>query len=65
MLYLVLEVGWHNKILYSWKLNEVTGKDGYPLAGIGDIFDVFHRAKWFCTLDLKIGYWQVEDSPPD
>ncbi len=29
------------------------------------MFDVFHGAKWFYTLDLKSGFWQVEVSPPD
>ncbi len=47
------------------KLNEVTRKDSYPLPRINDIFDVFHGVKWFCTLDLKSGYWQVEVSCPD
>ncbi len=45
------------------KLNEVTRKS-YPLPRI-ETFDVFHRDKWFCTQDLKSGYWQVEVSSPD
>ncbi len=48
-----------------WKLNEVTRKDSYLLPKIDDIFDVFHGAEWFCTLDLKSGYWQVEVSLSD
>ncbi len=48
-----------------WKLNKVTRKDSNPLPCIDDIFDVFHGAKWFCTLDLKSRYWQVEVSPLD
>ncbi len=47
------------------KLNEVTRKDSYPLPRIDGIFDVFHGAKWFYTLDLKSGSWQVEVSPLD
>ncbi len=46
------------------KLNEVTRKDRYPLPRINNIFNVFHRAKWFCTLDLKSGYWQVDVGSP-
>ncbi len=44
------------------KLNEVIRKDSYPLPRIDDIFDVIHGAKWFCTLDLKSGYWQVRSA---
>ncbi len=43
-----------------WKLNEIRRKDSYPLPHIDDIFDVFHG--WFCPLDLKNGFWQVEVS---
>ncbi len=52
-LHLVSEVGFANTPIGHRKLNEVTRKDSYPLPRIDDIFDVFHRAKWFCTLDLK------------
>ena len=42
------------------KLNNRTIKDGYALLRIDDILDCVHGAKWFSTLDLKSGYWQVE-----
>ena len=42
------------------KLNNRTIKDGYALPRIDDTLDCPHSAKWFSTLDLKSGYWQVE-----
>lgn len=42
------------------KLNEITVKDAYQLPHISDIFDVLGGAKWFSTLDLASGYWQLE-----
>lgn len=41
------------------KVNKVTEKDVYPLPVIDDILDSFQGAKWFSTLDLASGYWQV------
>ena len=42
------------------KLNDVTIKDSYPLPHIDDSIKALSGAKWFSTLDLKSGYWQVE-----
>lgn len=42
------------------KLNDVTKKDSYPLPRIDDTLDILSGAKWFSTLDLQSGYWQVE-----
>eukprot|EP00731_Ephydatia_muelleri_P006029 Em0003g277a len=47
------------------KLNAVTTKDAYPLSCIDDTLDTLCGSKWFSTLDLLSGYWQVEMSPED
>ncbi|GFT14956.1 hypothetical protein TNCV_1484141 [Trichonephila clavipes] len=47
------------------KLNDVTKKDSYPLPRIDDTLDTLSSHKWFSTLDLKSGYWQVEIHPED
>ncbi|KAL3862869.1 hypothetical protein ACJMK2_008815 [Sinanodonta woodiana] len=47
------------------RLNDVTLKDNYPLPRIDDTFDALRGSKWFSTLDLASGYWQVEVHPND
>jgi hypothetical protein len=39
-------------------LNKVTIKDAYPLPRIDDSLNQMSGAKWFCVLDLCLGYWQ-------
>ena len=47
------------------KLNSITKKDAHPLFRIEDIFDTFSGSKCFSTLDLAMGYHQVEVHPDD
>ena len=47
------------------KLNSVTKKDAHPLPRVGDIFDTLAGSKFFTTLDLEMGYHQVEFHPDD
>ena len=49
------------------KVNDVSEKDAYPLPRIEDNLDSLKlkRAKWFSTLDLASGYWQVEMEEED
>ena len=45
------------------QLNTLTVKDSYPLPRIDTCFDALGGAKFFSTLDLRQGYWQVENDP--
>ena len=41
------------------KLNAVTKKDTHPLPRIDDLLDQLGKARYFSTLDLAAGYWQI------
>ena len=45
------------------RLNLATVKDAYPLPWIDDTLDMLAGKRWFSTLDLTSGYWQVSLSP--
>lgn len=47
------------------RLNEATKKDSYPLPRIDLILEALGESRWFSTLDLQSGYWQVEMAPED
>ena len=42
------------------RLNAITTKDVYPLPRVDDILDTLAECKYFSSLDLASGYWQVE-----
>ena len=45
------------------RLNSITKKDVYPLPRIEDILITLGKAKYFSTLDLAAGYWQIKLDP--
>lgn len=47
------------------KLNDKTKKDSYLLPRIDDTLTTLSGSRWFSTLDLKSGYWQVGIHPDD
>ncbi|GFT71205.1 hypothetical protein TNCV_3002051 [Trichonephila clavipes] len=47
------------------KLNSVTKKDVYPLPRIDDTLDCLKGAKFFSSMDLRSGYWQIEIDEAD
>jgi hypothetical protein len=47
------------------KLNDLTRKDAYPIPRIDDTLDMLSGAKYFSTLDLASGYWQVPVAEED
>ena len=50
-------------------LNAITIRDKFPLPRVQDLIDRLAGAKYFSSLDLRSGYWQVKmdyakDQPP-
>jgi hypothetical protein len=46
-------------------LNEITVTDAYPMPRIDNLLDSFRCAKYFTSLDLLSGYWQIEMEEKD
>ncbi|GBC30198.2 uncharacterized protein LOC110064491 [Rhizophagus irregularis DAOM 181602=DAOM 197198] len=47
------------------KINQMTITDAYLLPRIDDLLEKFRVAKWFTTIDLASGYWQIEMKEED
>ncbi len=47
------------------KLNDVTHKDAYPLLRIDDILEALQGEKYFCSIHLASGYWQIKVAEKD
>ena len=45
------------------ELNRVTRKDTFPLPRVDDPLDQVGQSKYFTTLDLASGYWQIQVAP--
>ncbi|UYV62666.1 hypothetical protein LAZ67_2001456 [Cordylochernes scorpioides] len=45
------------------RLNEITLDDRQPLPHIQDMFDRLHGSRFFSTLDVAWGFWQIEMDP--
>ena len=41
------------------RVNAVSRKDAFPIPDIQDALDSLRGARWFATLDLLSGYWQL------
>jgi len=45
------------------KLNAITKTSSYPIPLISELLDCFNGAKYFSSLDLASGYWQIKMHP--
>src|SRR3989440_2193439 len=47
------------------KVNDITKTDAHPLPRIDDLLEQFRTARYFSSMDLASGYWQVEMEEED
>ena len=47
------------------KVNDITKTDAHPLPRIDDLLKQFRTARYFSSMDLASGYWQVEMDEKD
>ena len=47
------------------KLNKKTKTDAYPLPRMDNLLEKFRISRWFTTMDLASGYWQIEMEEED
>ena len=46
-------------------LNDRTVKDAYPIPRVDDCLDALSGSKWYSSMDLNSGFWQVGMAPED
>lgn len=60
------EKGWWYPILCGLlEIKRTDTKDSYPFPRVDTTLNALSGLSWFCTLDLKSGYWQVEIDEQD
>ena len=47
------------------KINSITITDAHPIPRIDELLERYKTGKWFTSLDLASGYWQVEMESED
>lgn len=47
------------------QLNDVTINDAYPLPRVDECLDSLSNSKWFSSMDLNSGFWQIAMAPEE
>ena len=55
--------GGHRFCIDYRELNSLTKRDLFPLPGIDDMLNQLGKSRYFSTLDLASGYWQIPVDP--